>query len=477
MRKRRNHLFFFALLVSVTAMYFGCSQPDDIITAVTKTDLYLNARLLPTNPQGMVYELWVANSQDTISLGKFGYDQNLLKYYNENGTERADSNHFEVEGDIFNYTHLFVSIETSPDDNLNVPGPIMLIDEVTDPSDDMINLRFPLNDSLTTAFVAFNMETTSDEDRDLYDGFGIWFSSYMEKRDSVRDTVRLDSFVVRYKQDSTLPMGSTSWYFVDTANVTVLETIRVYGLDPLLYDIGLDSSWDTVVRFDSVLEMDTTWPYTVVDNTKDSTVFYYTIRPDTSVGADTFHYDYFFQSNYGLPNYSSYGWHYKGWVVSPTVPKEAVGEITPPAYPINYNAFDSLIPGIEGGLLTTGTFDDIAAPDDSNPYVLGPRIPPFPGEDFLQNLPDGMTGWQGLVPYTTGNSGTVFITLEPDNFVTDTTNFPLFVMIGKIPKTQDELVDLADDVDVEMFGMENKTETNNVPVEGFPSIIVNIKRH
>ncbi|TET94061.1 MAG: hypothetical protein E3J26_05250, partial [Candidatus Zixiibacteriota bacterium] len=115
----------------------------------------------------MIYELWVANDRDTVSLGKFGYHQTWKTFHDENGDERPDSNYFVLEGDIFDYSierhgHIFVSVETNPDDLPEVPGPIMLIDIVTEPSSDLIELRFPLNDSLTTTTVAFNMETPSD---------------------------------------------------------------------------------------------------------------------------------------------------------------------------------------------------------------------------------------------------------------------------------------------------------------------------
>ncbi|MEW5994220.1 MAG: hypothetical protein AB1744_07475, partial [Candidatus Zixiibacteriota bacterium] len=69
-----------------------------------------------------------------------------------------------------------------------------------------------------------------------------------------------------------------------------------------------------------------------------------------------------------------------------------------------------------------------------------------------------------------GNSGTVFITLEPMNFNTDTTNFPLIVLRGAIPT--DSLEAVADTQELEMDPF---VQTND-PYLGFPKVIVTIRR-
>jgi hypothetical protein len=473
MTKRTGRLFFLALIVSGLSVYFSCSQPDDIMIPVSRTELYLwgnevltpkpKPQCLPTNPEGMIYELWVANDQETLSLGKFGWCQfPQLTFQDENGNLRPDSNYFVLEADIYKYSHIFVSIERNPDPEPLVPGPIMLIDAVTDPKNDPIELRFPLNDSLTTATVFFNMETPSDGNRDFLDGYGVWFSAYSTKSDSTRDTFWLDTFKLVTKQD-TLGRDTVTEYLVDIVNIRSKDTTRVIGWDTVTY---------SVVRFDSVVGYDSTDPYTVMDYSQSGTKYYF----DTSA-VTNYVYDVFTQENYGLPDYSSFGWKYKGWVVSPEVPVSC-GQITLPAYYINTNPTDSLIPGIKGGLLTTGTFTKIDAPDDGNPYSLGPRVPAFPGEDFLQNLPGGLLAppqgsWRGLLPYSTGNSGTVFITLEPVNFVTDTTNFPLFVFTKPLPKNRSAIGDYGV---LDNFDMKPLTETSAGSVQGFPVIVVQIKR-
>jgi len=491
MIRRRSRLVFIALAVCAATFYFSCTQPEDILTPVTRTEMYLwgdqitgPARMrvqnLPTNPEGMIYELWVANDWDndrhTVSLGKFGYHQTWKTFHDENGDERPDSNYFVLDGDIFDFSHIFVSVETNPDDLPEVPGPIILIDIVTEPSSDLIELRFPLNDSLTTTTVAFNMETPSDTSGDILgrfgvsdisDGFGVWFSVYQEVVDSVRDTLSLDSFTLVTKEVDSLPKGTEdtfTTYLVSIDSVRVYDTARVFGLDTM---------WDTIVRFVSVLDTDFTSPYTVMDMSDTGTVFYYTVGDSL----DIFHYDNFLQFDYGLPDYSAYGWKYKGWIVSPEVPVNAVGQITKPAYSINFNSSDSLIPGVAGGLLTTGTFTDIAAPDEGNPFTIGDqgqqRVPPFPGEDFLRDLPFDMSNWRGLVPEVYGNSGTVFITLEPVNFTDTTTNFPLFVLIAPIPTAQVNLIDF--EYVLEQFTMKTLTNTNDAS-RGFPKIVVDIRR-
>ncbi|MCH9025367.1 MAG: hypothetical protein IH931_08545, partial [candidate division Zixibacteria bacterium] len=183
-----------------------------------------------------------------------------------------------------------------------------------------------------------------------------------------------------------------------------------------------------------------------------------------------FNFDEFTQDSFALPDYDSFGWNYKGWVVSPTVAPSAVGRATLPAWQPNAT-FDSLMPGINGGLLTTGKFSKINQPDATNPYVAGPRLPQFPGEDFITNLPGGLdvSTWTGLVPTSGPISGTVFISLEPTNFVTDTTNFPLISFMVEVPKSRNIVT-----ATVVIINMQNRTQTND-PFTGFPRIRVDIK--
>jgi hypothetical protein len=90
------------------------------------------------------------------------------------------------------------------------------------------------------------------------------------------------------------------------------------------------------------------------------------------------------------------GWEYEGWVVINSMP------------------------------VTTGKFSDVSAADDAAPYSGAQAGPPFPGEDFLQNAPSGLT-----FPTDIAN-GTAVISIEPfpDD---DPAPFTLKPLAGQIP--------------------------------------------
>ncbi len=432
------------LLVPITLVYWGCSQPPDVLVPVSSSEVTLAPQLLPTNFPGMHYELWVANATDTASLGKFGYDGYMKHFLETSGAIRTKGNRFALDDNIYRFSKIFVSVEEDADPDSASPGPIMLIDDVTIPSNSAVDLVFPLSELLWEATSRYNMETTSDSDRFAGDGEGLWFASYQRLNDSIQDTTSLDSFWV----DSTKELffrDTVIFNLINIANITDTIITRFFGVDS--YTVQ-------VVRYDRDIQPDT------VDAGDSGLV---TIPGfDYTVGLmNRFNYDEFTQDSFALPDYSAYGWKYKGWVVSPYVSPTIVGSITPPVW--NTVSFvDSLIPGINGGLLTTGTFSKINKPDDTNPYALGPRLPQFPGEDFLLlGLNPG-----GLVPNFSGNSGTVFITLEPSNFVTDSTNFPLIAFMANIPDERAQIT--GNEV---IINMRNWTQTID-PRIGFPRIRV-----
>lgn len=98
------------------------------------------------------------------------------------------------------------------------------------------------------------------------------------------------------------------------------------------------------------------------------------------------------------------GWKYEGWVI--------------------YN----------GTAITTGRFKSPSKPDEFNGYGLqGGENPPFPGEDFLFNPPEGLD----FPLMLDGGSGAVAITLEPDIDGNDPTGedpFQLKFLSRIIPK-------------------------------------------
>lgn len=446
-RLRKWVVLFFAFMAVV---YWGCTQPSDVLVPISVSVVTLSPQLLPSNFPGMHYELWVANSTDSVSMGKFGYDGYLKRFLDTSGAIRLNENRFELNDNIYNFAKIFVSVEVAADPDPASPGPIMLIDDITNPVNSAVDLVFPMSELIWEATCRYNMETTSDSDRAFKDGYGLWFASYQRLIDSVRDTFSLDSFWVdtSYEQFS---RDTTITNLINITNIIDFDVIRTFGVDKYT---------SHVVRYDNVTQTDT---FMAAGN--DSVLvtvanFRYTVGP-----VSIFNYDQFTQDSFALPNYSGYGWKYKGWVVSPYVDTADVGKITLPAWIPNSDR-DSLISGINGGLLTTGTFSQITQPDDANPYAQSNRLPQFPGEDFLL-FPDNST-WSGLVPNFAGNSGTVFITLEPLNFVSDSTNFPLIAFAADIPDSQTQI-----NGDQVIINMLNWTQTID-PRLGFPRIRVGI---
>jgi len=102
------------------------------------------------------------------------------------------------------------------------------------------------------------------------------------------------------------------------------------------------------------------------------------------------------------------------------------------------------------------------------PYVKYARVPDFPGDEFF-NVPNQSGGTGQLDLLQDGGEGTVFISLEPDNFVMDSTNFPLIPFLRKFPATMPSLDDIQQET------MDNLTETND-PYWGFPKVSVEVRR-
>lgn len=90
------------------------------------------------------------------------------------------------------------------------------------------------------------------------------------------------------------------------------------------------------------------------------------------------------------------GWKYEGWAV------------------------------IEGMPVTTGTFLSETEVDDAAPYSGQMDGPPFPGEDFLLNAPDGLTFPTDIA----GGTAVISIEPDPDNSAAP---FELKPLVGSIP--------------------------------------------
>ncbi|UCE23956.1 MAG: hypothetical protein JSU74_11750 [Candidatus Zixiibacteriota bacterium] len=360
------------------------------------------------------------------------------------------------------FTTIFVSVETYPDDNTNSPGPIMLMDMT---SSQTVKMRFPKIDSLWAATLWYNMESPSDGTfgdsaglDPVTDGYSVWFSTYTEVLRSLNDTLSIDSsYITADTLDGYAP-GDTTMIVVsavDTNSIYLKDTALVRGLDTIVH---------TVIRFDVLLD-------TLVDTP------YYTTTLGVIFGVDSgwITYDQFTQGGeendeFALPVLSEYGWKYKGWVACPAIDPDAVtSRITLPAWVILGDPVEET----EGGILTTGCFADVRLPDECNPYVASTRVPPYPGEDFLENLPGGIDPPCFVPNLAGGNPGRIFVSLQPDNFVSDTTNFPLIPFIGPLPDTRNEVTDPNA---VQSFVLRGWMQDTSDPYRGFPWILVEMER-
>ena len=502
MSRRSNRLIFLILTLTALSLYWGCSQPKDVISDVTSSRLTLIAERLPTLPSGMVYELWVSEANgEATSLGKFSYDH-VNRVFLEAFYTTPRSNEFTLEDDLLKqywdeddeewkywFTSVFVSVETIPDGSRTGHGPIMLQDFVTEPSEDQIELRFQTRDeAIGEAMVLYNMESVSDGNSSSASvGQGLWFAAYRQ------DT--------KYLPDTT---GCTVTFTPD--EIGDLETEIIY--DTLGDSIGVDTLngdeifiWSYYQVSDSGQELDTitfgsdtvylgstpllhTGFRVELDSQIDSLAPYMWNEVhfvyDTVVRNVTL--DIFTQDEWGLPDYGP-DWLYKGWIVSSTARTASTGTLlhsfikdrfTPPAWTYNTPTHE-LIPGDTGVLLPTGTFRNMDQPDDANPFVLDPLlVPPYPGEDFVDAAALGVAYGKAevfdLLPNGFVNSGTVLITLEPSNF-NSSTNFPLIAFGKRLPSSKAFVS--GDEVGIDMWNWTQTLETSPI---GLPQITIEIER-
>ena len=489
---RSKVLLLSLLTLSILVCVIGCDQPVDVVTPNSSTNITLNPERLPNNPAGTVYELWVANNTDTLSLGRFGYDYSTRNFLTELGADRPEEGRFLLDASVEPYTNIFVSVEPTivKGDDLTSPASIMLIDYTTSPT---VKLVTPMIDSLWSSTLRYNMKSPSDGPGFGSDGKSIWFCNYRTTNLYVHDTSgitwsldsgavidslvdSLETAVVDTMIDTVVAGVDTTYNYtydtlsIDTIFTLLSDTIPVgvdWYLDSAVVVLGADDS--TGVGIDSVYRDKIV--YSIIDSVV--TYNYYPTTLNLSFTSDSVNYfeERFAQDDFEMPNLQQYGWKYKGWVVADEIPAVAVGsEITLPAWTF----LDPYLTKYSGGMLTTGKFYNVKAQDLENPYVdttyRNPaRIPLFPGEDFILNLPAGL----GSMPYLANGNGHVFVTLEPE-FYEDTTNFPLFAFIG----------DLVDGNTVTVTGTPISTAPftldgfmyHNDPYRGFPLIWVTIEK-
>jgi len=501
MSKPDSRLLFLIMILGILTVSWSCSQTDDITASKSLTNIWLSAERLPSLPPGMVYELWVAEkpvtdtamaTDELISFGRFSHINNdtINAFLEVDGTVRADSNKFVLNADLFDYSGIFVTVEELNDAQPERPGPIMLVEPVLGrPLDSVMRLNFPLDgdDGLWGAIARYSMEGVTDGQRWSNDGYGLWFSSYELINRNIPDTTAatwsyvIDSIdvIIDTLTGDTLNWGEILEPRRDSVSFEVVSWRIDFGLDSLTLDI--DSFVHTGLITTQIFTVDSVPPFYF----KDDEFEYTTIDR-------TVYLDVFSQDDFGLPDYSDWGWKWQGWIVSDYIyPDTAIGSFTPP--PWDYRPGQSgngFIPGADGGLLTTGKFSNIELPDDSDPYTFEiiSRIidtggvidtifkrPNCPGEDFLDGAAlaaDGITSGTALnlLPAANGQTyGSVFLTLEPANDVFDSTNFPLIAFVRHFP----------DDWPSAFFPnyvlMRNTTGT--VPgTAGFPELTIKIER-
>ncbi|MBD3233325.1 MAG: T9SS type A sorting domain-containing protein [candidate division Zixibacteria bacterium] len=126
------------------------------------------------------------------------------------------------------------------------------------------------------------------------------------------------------------------------------------------------------------------------------------------------------------------GWKYEGWAV------------------------------IDGIPVTSGTFLDPNAADEEAPYSGNMEGPPFPGEDYLHNPPEGLDFPTDLA----GGMAVISIEPYPDN---SEAPFTLKPLAGMIPADAEDHVTYMMDLNLESFpsGMATRAE-NDVSIDMIP---------
>jgi len=476
MLKRPRRFLAMTMVVVAICLYWGCTQPDDIVLDKSQSFIYLQPERLPSNPQGMVYELWVVDELDdedtdqvlqgAQSIGRFGYDFGTRVFLTENGTERADSNQFILAGDILTWGYLAVTVQNTVTPDIG-PGPVMLIDTIVQEFNGDILLKFPLVDSMYNSILFYNMKIVSLDSPDENDfGSAIWFNTVNFRTEFYAETLSLDSFTI-----DTIYIDSIGDEPISSpTNFTNIEQQTIYR------HFGLDSLSQRRMNYEPSSHIaepccpdstDTTsgtsyWLTTDVD-------FYFTTTTPVPIS-----FDDHIQIGEALPLIGNYGWQYEGWVVSPLIEAAgaSLGDMTMPAWTAYTNPTNPVLVGIDGGLFSTGTFDSITGPDDGNPNSSTEHaVPPFPGEDFLFNLPNIGNGPVNLVDGSEANGGSAFISLQPSNAVDNTTNFPLIIMTGILPTGV-----LQVQADSQSFAMWNRSSYTRGSLVGMPRVKAVVNR-
>ncbi len=316
----------------------------------------------------------------------------------------------------------------------------------------------------------------------------------------VVDTLLADTFVVICSTDDcdTLPVDTLA-FTTDSLDVNYIRVITDSNYmmrDSLVLDTFIHTyiefdfvaplvNTDTALRYDTVTiysdydEASDTWlteedriyeirPYTGYDHDLNFTYNEHFIKVDKFINSFEESPDLADAADDFTPEYDK-KWHYKGWVLSPYLsPTSSFAKLSQPNWAPFYIGTE--ISPLDAPMVSTGTFKRFDQPDDGNPYTDNHRVPPLPGEDFLLNLPPGVSSIAFTSPGS--NEGKVMVTLEPDNFTSDSTNFPLILYVGDMPRW-DEVSDTTEHSQRTLsFDMTNWSSGLSGLGAGFPLIKV-----
>ncbi len=188
-------------------------------------------------------------------------------------------------------------------------------------------------------------------------------------------------------------------------------------------------------------------------------------------------------------------WHYKGWILSPylappfqPIDCPELGRLTPPAW-LDFTVFDAFSDyfieayystPLEVPIISTGSFKSFGAGDYTpNIYSDNKRVPNFPGEDFIQNLPCGAESYYFADRlYPNVSTGKIFVTIEPDNYDTST-NFPFILFLSRytIPSFSDiSITEPNNSQNSIFFDLQNQSGAVTGNTAGFPWVQVTLIR-
>ncbi len=179
------------------------------------------------------------------------------------------------------------------------------------------------------------------------------------------------------------------------------------------------------------------------------------------------------------------GWHYKGWLISPYMAPpyqpflcDELGQLTKPAW-LPFTLKTYFENPDEWPIISTGSFRSFAGPDYTpNIYSDNKRVPSFPGEDFIKNLPCGADNYYfSDMAHPRDTVGDIFITLEPDNY-NKNTNFPIILFITRygVPPYNFIHSNMPGEQRGDLFDMKLLAERVNDNTIGFPAIDVHLVR-